>query len=577
MQPEVIPSKDIEVRCKDCGQIFVIRKSEQEYCQQRNFPLPKRCPLCRGKRKKLRAKEEQIRDNRSWQEHKEAEAITFQQELKAWDVVSLAEAAPSPDDKVLYIIGNGFDLMHGVKSRYYDFNKSLGKHSRLRFYLEHYLKADDLWANFEEALGTLDVEAMCSAHMIDSQLDDMGAYDEDASAADFFMAAETAAMPAAGIAEELERRFPAWIRTLKPNTADRPLANIIKSGKFLDFNYTEFIETLYGINEDDVCYIHGNRRKKKGKARERLIFGHMPGANDKQYDFEDNWSGLNLSGKRVQTICDAKEIALRRVTDADEELTKYCDRNIEKHKDFFKKLSDINKVITVGHSLYPVDWAYFEEFIHQNTNLDDIEWYFGCFELGDLERISAFTEHFRIPHDKVHIFRTDTIRTKPIENADKQPVQPVDKDKRLGCSDDGQWEVVGRGKTVEIRDTSNGTMEFARIFDTAMNGAVFVDDSICLLVARGIDAGIFLLRYSSGRWNYVRELEEIPHQGLITKRLHRILRDGEQLVFVYQSRVRKYDLNDGSLVFNKGMRKAKDHVFAGKDITEKFIHRDKIS
>ena len=475
------------------------------------------------------------------------------------------------DDKVLYIIGNGFDLMHGVKSSYYDFNKTLGRNSSLRFYLELYLKADDLWANFEEALGTLNVEAMCDPHMIDFWLDNMEAYDEDASAADFFLAAETAAAPVTEIAEGLGRRFPAWVRTLKTNTADRPLANVIKAGKVLDFNYTEFIETLYGIHEDDVCYIHGNRRKKKGKPGERLILGHMPEASDEQYDFKDNWSGLNLSGNRAQMIYDAKETALRHVMDADEELTKYCSKNIEKHKNFFEKLSDINKVITIGHSLYPVDWAYFEEVICQNQNPDDVEWYFGCFGREDLERIGTFTERFGISHDKVHIFRTDIIRTKPIEDlTDKRPAQPMDRERSLGCSDSGRWKVVGRGKTVEIRDTRKGTAKFVRIFNTAMNGAVFVDDSICLLVARGINAGVFLLRYSDSHWHYELELEGIPNQGLITKRLHRILRDGDQLIFVYQSRVRKYDLNDGALVLNKGMQKAPERAFSGENITEKF-------
>lgn len=270
-------------------------------------------------------------------------------------------------------------------------------------------------------------------------------------------------------------------------------------------------------------------------------------------------------------IYDAKETALRYVTDADEEFTKYCGKNIEKHKNFFKKLLDINKVITIGHSLYPADWAYFKEVIRQNQNPDDIEWYFGCFGRGDLERIDTFTEHFGIPHGKVHIFRTDVIRTKPIEDVNnKQPVKQADKEKSLGYSDSGRWEAVGRGRIVEIKDTHKETVELVRIFNTAMNGAVFIDDSICLLVARGMNAGVFLLRYSNGHWHYELELEEIPNQGLINKRLHRILRDGDQLIFVYQSRVRKYDLNDGTLVLNKGMQKAPEHVFSGKDITEKF-------
>lgn len=57
--------------------------------------------------------------------------------------------------------------MYGVKSSYYDFNKTLGKHSQIRFYQENYLKADDLWADFEGALAKINVEAMCSPVTID--------------------------------------------------------------------------------------------------------------------------------------------------------------------------------------------------------------------------------------------------------------------------------------------------------------------------------------------------------------------------------------------------------------------------
>lgn len=53
---------------------------------------------------------------------------------------------------------------------------------------------------------------------------------------------------------ELPRRFRMWIETLSIGTDDRPLQDILrKNGKVLCFNYTEFIETLYGFHEDNIC------------------------------------------------------------------------------------------------------------------------------------------------------------------------------------------------------------------------------------------------------------------------------------------------------------------------------------
>lgn len=79
------------------------------------------------------------------------------------------------------------------------------------------------------------------------------------------------------IAEELPKRFSKWVNKLYIRTDDRPLRNILGAGLVLNFNYTEFVETLYGVDKSNVCYIHGCRRKIKGQPRDNLILGHMPG------------------------------------------------------------------------------------------------------------------------------------------------------------------------------------------------------------------------------------------------------------------------------------------------------------
>lgn len=114
-------------------------------------------------------------------------------------------------------------------------------------------------------------------------MDINGAYDEDAGAAEIYMSAEMAVGPIISMSTELMDRFRKWICSLHTNTDDRPLSDIIKDGKVLNFNYTEFVEDLYGMDAGNICYIHGCR-KKTGKERQRLILGHIPGANDEAYD-----------------------------------------------------------------------------------------------------------------------------------------------------------------------------------------------------------------------------------------------------------------------------------------------------
>lgn len=49
------------------------------------------------------------------------------------------------------------------------------------------------------------------------------------------------------------------------------------------------VEDLYGILEENVSYIHGYRRKRKGCPKEALILGHRPGDSDVSFDgFQDH-------------------------------------------------------------------------------------------------------------------------------------------------------------------------------------------------------------------------------------------------------------------------------------------------
>ena len=268
----------------------------------------------------------------------------FEENLKEWNLLSLEEMGESVKEGSLYVIGNGFDMLHGVRSSYYDFSRTLGKRSTVRFYLEKYLKTDDLWADFEGALGKINIEAMCQPYIIDNFLDINGAYDEDAGAAEIYMSAEMVVEPIISMSTELMDRFRKWIGSLHTNTNDRPLCNVIKDGKVLNFNYTEFVEDLYGADAGNICYIHGCR-KKTGRGRQRLILGHIPGANDAAYEFEDDYSAVDNLDEHAQLLYDVQQIALQMVVEADDTLTKKCKEIIQSNQPFFDGLADIRQIV----------------------------------------------------------------------------------------------------------------------------------------------------------------------------------------------------------------------------------------
>ncbi len=558
---------DIEINCKECGGIFILRVSEQK----REMP-PLYCPDCRDAYYRKRREKKQIMEAAARQIEKQKKYYQYIEELKNWDTVLLSDV-PCATDDTLCILGNGFDLMHSVKSNYYDFAKTIGKNSQLMFYLENYLDVDDLWADFENALAKFNVGAMCSSFLIDDRLEDMGAYDEDAGDAEFYMAAEMAASPITTIASELLPRFRKWIETLNVRTYDRPLQGIIGKGKVLSFNYTEFAEDLYGVSPSDICYIHGSRKKIKGQPKEEFVLGHMAGASDSAYDFEDRMPYRKKCNKDYQMIYDAQETALGFVVDADNSLTKHSQEIISNHDDFFMGLENINSIVVIGHSLYPVDWDYYGAIIGHIKDISSVIWHIGCFGLDDLRRIDTLIQHFSISKECIKIFRTDEIKVNLNDKGESAVNSKILKqNKKILCTSvDGRWEIQSLGRKVMVVDKTTGMADLIRIFSVYMSGGVFDESGTHLiLIAKGLEKGLFLFSLRNGHWHYVKELEGIPNQGVITKRLNKIVQDGEYMTFVYNSRIRQYDLFDGRLIKNVSKQGTKNHTYKGVDVTEKF-------
>ena len=79
------------------------------------------------------------------------------------------------------------------------------------------------------------------------------------------------------------------------------------------------------------------------------------------------------------------------------------------------------------------------------------------------------------------------------------------------------------------------------------------------------DGGVHLLKHDK-QWDYVRELEPIPNQNLINRRLDRIMLHNGKLTFIYNSRIRKYRLADGELIENTAVRNARGMELPGEAI-----------
>ena len=549
----------IECICAKCGKTFIFRCKSTEL-------IPSYCPLCHSERKReeerRQAEERQKEENEKWEIQHARECKQFERKLKHVSLITLDDVVPEKG-RTLYIIGNGFDLMHGVNSSYKSFRDYLEKRGTLLWALEHYLKADDIWANFEEALGHFNMNAMAGQFNVGQMLDINGVFDEDAGAAEYYMAAEMAAYPIMEVARELPGRFREWVDRLEIGTEDRPLKNLFSDERVLCFNYTEFVEELYGVSENHVCYIHGCRKKRKGCPRQKLILGHRPGANDTEYTLIEGVKKKN--SYRKQMIDLAQEEVVRNILQSDEELTKDCASIIAANQNFFDSLKNVATVIVIGHSLSPVDWDYFRQVA---DNIPKAHWYFGCHGIHDLENMEQLVGELGIK-SQTSVFRTDKISVAMKKSAEKPKEKSVNilTKMKSTMSKDGKWQIEWNGnRMVMLRaDTREEILE--RIFPVAIRYCVFSPDSALLFViVSGMDAGIPFFRLAAAGWEYIDEMESIPHQNLINRRLRHVYLAGATLTFVYNSRIRIYSLETGELIKNQGKMGAKDMEFEGMEI-----------
>lgn len=543
-----------ELVCDNCGEKFIHR------CKNKNSPSY--CSYCYGamrsaREQQIEAEKQRIEDEK-WRRQSIIDKKRFEEQLLQTSTIPIEELRPQ--GRTLYVIGNGFDLMHGVKSSYRAFRDFLGKNSDLRFKLESYLKTDDIWADFEDALGHIHMDMMANPDVVGDMLDATGFFKDDSGAAEYYMALEMAAEPMRSITKDLETRFRMWIEKLEIGTNDRPLKTLFQDDKVLCFNYTEFVEELYGVSESNICYIHGCRRKKKGYQKEKLILGHKPGASEDEYALI---RGLKRKKSyRSQVIDVAQEGVVRLLSEYDEAITKNSQSIISAHSSFFRSLTDVTNVVVIGHSISPVDWDYFLE-VAKNT--PDAHWYFGCHGIRDLENAQHLANMLEIAFT---VFRTDGISVTGIPEADHktQVHKPVWKKIQ---SPDRKWNVQWMEKKIRIMGSESQTN---RIMQDNIKRCIFSPaGDILFVIINGFDAGIPFFRLADETWEYIDEMEPILNQNLLNRRLRYVYLNGEKIAFVYNNRVREYSLETGALVQNLARRDAKSEHYEGTEISKLFL------
>ncbi|NFH79640.1 hypothetical protein FDA09_07475 [Clostridium botulinum] len=301
----------------------------------------------------------------------------------------------------LNIIGNGFDLYHGLPSSYYffgcyliennpEFYEKIANMYNFKFAkmvgssIEHdyeYVVEDIFWREFEKHLGEVD-----EYFIIDTHEDDLGLENDDPIDIE---------MNEYMIAKNLKQAFVHWVKdTLDQDENYKLIIKFMKKATnaikfkcgdyFLVFNYTHTLQKIYNISDERIHYVHG---ECLGDYDDDLIIGH---GNDKRieeieqdiYRLEQEYD--YTQSKRNQI--DEYNCLLRFLN----KLRKDVDMCKVSCDSFYRQIGKDIKIINVfGISLGDVDIPYLKQIreIYPNAN-----WKFSYYSKKDLDRIIEVAE-----------------------------------------------------------------------------------------------------------------------------------------------------------------------------------------
>lgn len=255
----------------------------------------------------------------------------------------------------LYIIGNGFDRFHGIPSDYRDFARYLETEDphTLRTVRQYFDIDENFWGTFEARLADFDADRVmdyAANFLVSYGADDWS----DAGHHDYEYEIKQVTK---ALTTTLYARFQAWIATLlSPSPATAPRLRPLDTGaRFLTFNYTQTLETLYGVPPAQIVHIHGQ------VGDPTLVLGH-------------GWERTERFADRVHEETDTRVAGgYDLIDDYFARTFKPTDSILADQQAWFGSLADIEEIHVLGHSISDVDRPYYRRLLDAVAR-DRVRW-----------------------------------------------------------------------------------------------------------------------------------------------------------------------------------------------------------
>lgn len=304
--------------------------------------------------------------------------------------------------KRLFIIGNGFDLAHGLPTKYLDYRtflKSSPENDDFCMRMENTYGlgefTDYWWRDFETNLGEGDAFETDFETMAESVIDDM-VTDDGEEMYDIEESLRYHFEPYYNFMNKLNKTVLQWVESIDI-TSIKPIFKRInaKDNYFLTFNYTNVLEEVYNIPTSKIFHIHGSATEGS------VIMGHGNMVAIEKYQKEANEKEERLDKNGAEISRAIYEFYIASFKD-----TK---RIIDMNKFTINKYMGVTEIHIFGHSLGEVDIPYFQEI--KKHVLNTANWYFYILcdakELPEKKKeLYKKIERLRIGRKHVHVLQT---------------------------------------------------------------------------------------------------------------------------------------------------------------------------
>lgn len=291
-------------------------------------------------------------------------------------------------EKHLYIIGNGFDIHHGIHSKYYDrkdgdcFRKWLEEND-----CDLLCRLDDIfgypqeewWEKFEENLASVETLKVAYEEAFE-HYPNFGS--DDFRDRDWYEAEIATEIRLNGLYSEILNALNKWISQLPRGNKKKKIRLFNEDSHFISFNYTHTLEDLYGVPRERILYIHGCLNE------EPLVFGHGMQYSDLQKIME-RFEKVEEGDFVYQR---AKDSALFSVASH----RKNVEEIIGEHLKWFERLYNITDIHIFGHSLGTIDVPYFYK-IFDSCDKKKVRVEISCFDDEAKEKALSLITASSIP------------------------------------------------------------------------------------------------------------------------------------------------------------------------------------